>query len=268
MDRLKVLQAAETAALKAREILLHHYGRLTQVEEKESAGVVTEADLEAEKIITETLLDLFPGTKVIGEESSFKSGHSAFDNFDPISTEHGTWIVDPLDGTSNYVHGFHIFCCSIGFEYQGQIIAGVIDVPALNATYKATRGGGAFKNANPIRVSQRDHLSKSMLGTGFPIHKKQVLGEQIQRLLRVADQVRAIRRPGAAAYDLCMVAEGIYDGFWEVSLSPWDLAAGSLLVEEAGGKISRLDKSPYQTHDSEILATNGHIHDSLARLLS
>ncbi len=255
MDLQKALEAAQDAATEARKVLLRYYGHLSKVREKGVEGLVSEADIESEKAIGNVLRRAFPEIPILGEEGASETWRDEM----PEST----WIVDPLDGTTNYVHGFSVFCISIGLLYQGQLAVGVVDVPMLDDRYHAVQGGGAFLNGEPIRVSSRHRLKDSLLATGFFPHLD--LEEQIHIFTELVREVRGVRRAGAAAYDLCLVAEGVFDGFWEKNLKPWDVAAGALLVREAGGKVWNYEGEEFRVSHKSVIASNPKL---LPQLLS
>ena len=256
LDLTQALDAAKAAAKAARQVLLDHFGRLKQVQEKAQAGLVSEADLESERVITQVLKKAFPSIPVLGEEGAFASQNSEVPD--------SAWVVDPLDGTTNYVHGFHIFNISIGLQWKGELVLGVVDVPLLDKTYSGAKGSGAFVNGEPLKVSGRRTVSESLLATGFFNENPDVLKRQLRIFSELVFEARGIRRPGAAAYDLCLVAEGVFDAFWEPNLKPWDAAAGAFLVREAGGVVWTYDGKPYRLADKTLLAGN---HD-LAKTLS
>ena len=225
---------------------------------------MSEADKASEEVIKKQLLKFFPESEFLGEEESYltetKVGTPAMDK--------PRWILDPLDGTTNYVHRFPIFCISLGLEYQGQIQIAVIDVPVLNETYTAIRGGGAFLNGRPIKVSQTSELKNSLLATGFFADNTSALDEQLKIFSNLVRVSRGIRRAGAAAYDLCMVARGVFDAFWERNLSPWDTAAGFLLVQEAGGQVVTYRGKTYDPYKNSVMATNGILTPTLVQSVS
>ncbi|MCK6598113.1 MAG: inositol monophosphatase [Bdellovibrionaceae bacterium] len=235
-----------------REVLLKYFGKLAQVEEKYLAGLVSEADKESEYVIKNFLLNKYPNTEFLGEESSF-----AGDEVSEGRGGHlGRWICDPLDGTTNYIHQFPVFCISIGYEQNGELLLGVIDVPMLGETYTAIKGHGAFVNGNKLKINPNKDLKKALLATGFFPDDKVALQEQIQLFSSIVGDCRGIRRAGAAAYDLCQVARGVFDGFWEKNLSPWDVAAGQLLVEEAGGVLKDYNNQPHTPYSRSVIAGN------------
>lgn len=241
-DRLK---AAFEAADRGREILIKYFGHLNNVSHKERAGLVTEADVESEKAIAAVLKKHFPDSRFHGEESGLDQKPSPTDLL---------WIVDPLDGTTNYVHELPIFCISIGLKIGTELEVAVVDVPMLDVRYYATKGGGAFMNNKRIKVADRTLLTDSLLATGFNVHASDDLSKQLDIFSHFIFKTRGIRRAGAAAYDLCLVAQGSFDGFWEKNLSPWDTAAGTLLVREAGGVVTNYSGRPYDPNMDDIIA--------------
>jgi myo-inositol-1(or 4)-monophosphatase len=258
------LYLAIQAARMGREVLLDYLGKLKMVEEKESAGLVSEADREAEKIIFSHLRRHFPNDTFLGEETSFLNKAEIL----RLSTTKGRWIVDPLDGTTNFVHQFPVFCVSIGYEWEGSLQLAVIDVPIFGEVYTAIKGHGAFCNGKKLQVSQTSSLEKSLLATGFFPDIERNLEEQIKIFSRIVRKVRGVRRAGAAAYDLCMVARGVFDGYWEKNLQPWDSAAGALLVREAGGLVETYRGKNYDPFCNSLVAGNSTIVSSLRREMS
>jgi myo-inositol-1(or 4)-monophosphatase len=258
MDLDKALGTARLAAKEARKVLLHYFGRLSKVREKGDESLVSEADEESEKTILNIVRKDFPEIPMLGEEAASKGKWELPET---------AWIVDPLDGTTNYVHGFSIFNISIGLRYKGELVVGVVDVPLLNQTFWATKGGGAFLNGEKIEVSKRAHLKEALLATGFYPHHRVDLAEQMKIFGDLVPDARGVRRAGAAAYDLCMVAQGVFDAFWEKNLKPWDTAAGTLLVREAGGKVVNYSGGDHDVGDAGMLASNEVLSASLyARL--
>jgi myo-inositol-1(or 4)-monophosphatase len=251
LDLSQALAAAREAAVEGRKVLMHYFGQLKKVQEKAHAGLVSEADVESEKVITSVLQRHFPSIPVLGEEGAFLTRD------EHISSS--TWVVDPLDGTTNYVHGFHVFCISIGLQYEGELVAGLIDVPLLNKTYEAAKGRGAFVNGEKMSVSKTASLRDSLLATGFFPDNTNALRDQLKIFSDLVFEARGIRRAGAAAYDLCMVAEGIFDSFWEPNLKPWDAAAGTVLVREAGGCVWNYHGEDYKLGDRTLLSGNAQI---------
>lgn len=255
LDLTQALDAALAAARAGRKVLLDYFGKLKKVQEKAQAGLVSEADVESERVITQVLKAAFPDIPVLGEEGAFAAGDSR--------VPETAWIVDPLDGTTNYVHGFHIFNISIGLQWRGELVVGVVDVPLLDQTYTAKKGGGAFVNGKPIRVSERKAIKDALLATGFFPDNINMLKEQLKIFSDIVFDARGIRRPGAAAYDLALVAEGVFDAFWEPNLKPWDAAAGVVLVREAGGVVTTYDGAPYRMGDVTLLSGNRELAQAL-----
>lgn len=245
------------AARVGREVLLHYSGRLQNVQEKFQAGLVSEADKESERVICNFLAKEFPSFDFLGEESAYGKP----EDFSASKTPR--WILDPLDGTTNYVHGFPTYAVSLGLEWQGEVLIGVIDAPALNEVYVAWKGGGAFCNGKPIRVSERRGLHEALLATGFISEHEENLREQLTIFSGVVRQARAIRRAGAAAMDLAWVAKGVFDGYWEKNLKPWDVAAGLLIVKESGGKILTYRGKEGNPFSHSIVAGNPRVADAI-----
>lgn len=256
----ETLHLAIAAAKKARECLLGYLGRLKNIEEKFQAGLVSEADRESEKIIFDHLRKFFPNDEFYGEETSQDNGPKT-PNMD---SKNGRWIVDPLDGTTNFVHQFPVFCISIGYEIAGELELAVIDVPVLGEVYTAQRGQGAFLNGKKLHVSSTIEIEKSLLATGFFGAHEDALQEQMRLFAQVVRRARGVRRAGAAAYDLAMVARGVFDAFWERNLKPWDSAAGALLVKEAGGCVQTFRGNKYHPYKNTIVAGN---HQMVQKLI-
>lgn len=188
--------------------------------------VVTRADKESEAYLIRKIQENFPGHAVLGEESGVHAGTAGY-----------LWVIDPLDGTNNYSQGLPVFTVSIGLQYQGNTILGVVYAPYLDELYTAVKGDGAFLNGKPIHISEKPDLAHSVLGTGFPYDKDVNPDNNASNLSAILPSLRGIRRMGSAAYDLCCVAAGFLDGYWELSLNLWDICAGALIVEEAGGRV-------------------------------
>jgi len=258
-DRLdRILLAAGRAALNAGAIIRGLYGRPHQIRHKGVIDLVTEADLASEGAILDYLGREFPEVASMAEESS-----SAYS---PTMTGE-SWVIDPLDGTTNFAHGFPFFGVSIGYVVDGAPVAGVIYCPMQDELFCGCRGKGAWLNGNRLAVTPEADLQRSLVGTGFPYDVHGTLTQVITTLQRVLPRVQDVRRAGAAALDLAYVACGRLDGFWEMNLKPWDTAAGAVLVEEAGGRLSDFSGAPFSPFRAEAVASNGLIHQELLALL-
>ncbi len=238
-------------------ILMKYFNKKHKIEIKPNAGIVTEADKAAEAYLIKNILRKFPKSSIITEETGEYHGDSDL-----------LWITDPLDGTSNYAHGFPWFCVSIGLYSKGMARAGVIYQPFTQELYYAEKGKGAFLNGKRIKVSQTKKLDEALVGTGFYYSKSKSLAAEIKVFQEMNEQTLAVRRPGSAALDLACVASGRFDGFWERGLSSWDVAAGFLLVEEAGGKVTDYQGEKTSIYDGYCLATNGRIHERMKSVVS
>lgn len=261
------LHVAIKACRLGREVLLKYFGNLERVEEKDQAGLVSEADKESEKVISDYLLRAFPQSEVLGEEGNYADGTK----IEAAKPGVWRWILDPLDGTTNYVHRFPVFCISLGLEVDGELKLAVIDVPILGEVYTAIRGQGAYVNGRPMKVSSTEKLKDSLLSTGFFADDEKSLEEQLKIFSKLVRMCRGVRRPGAAAYDLAMVARGVFDAFWEKNLKPWDSAAGQLLVEEAGGIVKTYRGQDHNPYRNSIIAGNAkmvaEIHSEIGLMI-
>jgi len=229
-----------------------------QVSTKAPNDFVTEVDHAAEAAIIDTLLGAYPGHGILAEESGTSRG---------ARDSEYVWIIDPLDGTTNFIHGLPTYAVSIGLAFRNQIQQAVVYDPARNDLFYATKGRGAYLNDKRLRVSRRSRMADALIGTGFPFRKGDDLGRYLHMMEAVMKVCAGMRRPGAAALDLCYVAAGWYDGFFETGLSPWDVAAGSLLVTEAGGLIGNFTGEADFLHQREIVAGNPKIYAQLVQLL-
>lgn len=251
------LAAATSIARGAGEVLRAHFGQALTIEHKGEIDLVTEADRASEGHIVSRLRTAFPDHAILAEEGSgtARAGRPR-------------WLVDPLDGTTNFAHGYPLFAVSIALEVEGRIEVGVVHDPCRDETFAARRGAGATRNGAAMRVSAIEQLSRALLVTGFPytIHERPEPTVGLLRRFLMAGQ--GLRRDGSAALDLCYVAAGRFDGFWELELKPWDVAAGSLIVEEAGGRVTNLDGSRFAIDAGAILATNGRLHDAMLTIAS
>ncbi|MEP7206475.1 MAG: inositol monophosphatase family protein [Casimicrobiaceae bacterium] len=220
---------------------------------------VSEVDRAAEAAIVETLLEAYPDHAILAEEGTAKGANADAENL---------WIIDPLDGTTNFLHGFPQYCVSIALQHRGQITQGVIYDPVRNDLFTASRGRGAFLNDRRMRVSRRDHLRDCLIGTGFPFRDGRYLDTYLQMMKTMIEQTAGLRRPGAAALDLAYVAAGFYDGFFEVGLNAWDVAAGSLLVQESGGLIGDLAGDGDFLHSGQVIAANAKVFAQMVAALA
>jgi len=240
-------------AREAGALLMEYFHQHLKIEYKGDADLVTAADRASEVLIRDRIREQWPTHDVLGEEQGLSNQGSDY-----------RWYVDPLDGTTNFAHGYPVFCVSIALEHEGKRIAAAIYDPTRDELFSAEQGRGAQLNGAAIHVSRTAALKESLLGTGFPSHKRHK-NPNIYFYHQLTLHTHGVRRAGSAALDLCNVACGRYDGFWEFNLNPWDTAAGVLIVEEAGGKVTRFDGSPFELNSRETVASNGLIHDAVLR---
>jgi myo-inositol-1(or 4)-monophosphatase len=251
------LTTAVEAVVRAGDMMLARVGGSFRIDKKGAIDLVTEVDLAIERMFRELISTRFPEHQILAEEL----GGSA------AVPEGPCWVFDPIDGTTNFAHGLPIFCASLALEINGVAeIAAVYD-PTRRELFTAERGGGAFLNGQPIRVSSAATLIDAMLVTGFPYDVHTRLDEIIGLFRAFVGQARAVRRLGSAAIDLCYVAAGRMDGFWERDLSPWDIAGGALLVTEAGGRVTSLQGEPFTSRGRSVLASNNLIHDAMLDII-
>src|SRR6266481_1708034 len=248
------LEVAIETAREAGKILREEYARPPEIKYKGDVDLVTQADKRSEQAIVDRLSKYFPTHAIAAEEGLGKDHEAEY-----------RWHVDPLDGTTNFAHGYPCFCVSIALAHKETLLAGVIYNPIFNELYAAARGQGASLNGKRISVSKIETLSTSLLCTGFPVHKR-LANPNIHYYWDFTLRSHGVRRDGSAALDLACLAAGRFDGFWEFGLQKWDTAAGKLLVEEAGGKVSDFAGQPYSLGGSVILATNGLIHEEMRRI--
>lgn len=251
------LQVAISAAKEAGEIQKNLFGQLQSIKYKEEFNPVTEVDQLCDEVVQNAIHRAFPDHDILTEESPFQEKGSSW-----------RWIIDPLDGTTNYFRGFPFFSVSIGLEKEGEVILGVVYIPVLDELFVAQKGEGAFLNGKRITVSQTDQLKRSFLATGFPYDVQERPEDYLRYFRQFIRQTFAIRRPGSAAIDLCYVAAGRFDGFWELKLQPWDVAASNLIVIEAGGRISNAEGKPFDIYSRGLLvASNGLIHEQMLQVI-
>jgi myo-inositol-1(or 4)-monophosphatase len=267
----KIAQMGRQAALAAGAVMCQNYSKPHQVTMKGAIDPVTETDYECQEIILTMLRKAFPDHGFLAEERGGEgepvqrqSAGLAGEN-EPLPA--CRWIIDPLDGTVNFAHGYPAFCVSIACEADGVLIYGVIYEPLRDELFEASRGGGARLNGAPIRVSGTAQLDRALVATGFPYDIRERVPETMGRLGRMLAHTQGARRGGSAALDLCYVACGRVDGFYEENLKPWDTAAGCLIVTEAGGRITTFDGGPYDLSSPNILASNEVLHQGLAELI-
>jgi len=254
LDRIRAVGLA--AADRAGDILRHYWGKTHTIEKKGAINLVTEADLASERAIIRLFRTAFPEHTVLAEESGISLGSDAHE-----------WIIDPLDGTTNYAHSLPEFSVSIAFAHEGKLHFGLVLNPVTEELFCGATGHGATLNDLPIHVSSTQPLSESLLVTGFPYELKPRIDPLMERFERCLLAAQGVRRLGSAALDLCYVACGRFEGFWEQDLAPWDTAAGLVIAQEAGASVSDFSNEPYAIEKREILATNGLIHEELAKLL-
>lgn len=254
----ELLRVAIDAAREAGNFLKESVGKVIAVEAKsgEVRNLVSEIDRGAEERIIRNIHRFFPHHAILAEESGGDTG--------PVEYR---WIIDPLDGTTNFLHGLQIFSVTIGIEHNGEVIAGVVYNPNAGELFTAEKGSGAYLNGERISVSDKEELINSLLVTGFPYDIAANPHNAVEHFVSFLYEAGGIRRLGSAAIDLAYVAAGRFDGFWEVHLNPWDMAAGTLLVREAGGMISGFSGEPTTIYRKQIVASNGHIHDAMVRIL-
>lgn len=253
----RFLPVAVEAARSAGKLLREALGGARDVRYKGSpTNLVTEMDPRAEALIVGQLREAFPDHAVLGEEGGAQAGRSEY-----------RWLIDPLDGTTNYAHGLPIFSVSIALERAGQVELGVAYDPSRDECFVAERGAGATLNGEAIRVSETADLGASLLVTGFPNDIRTAAATNLPEYAALALRARAVRRLGSAVLDLCYVAAGRFDGYWELRLGPWDMAAGGLIVQEAGGRVTTVRGGPWRLEGPGVLATNGAIHEALLEAL-
>ncbi len=252
----RVKQVGLEAAAAAGDVLARMFGGPLDIRHKGEVDLVTEADRAAEEAAVRVIRRSFPGHGILAEEGDYGTGDSGC-----------RWILDPLDGTTNFAHGFPWFAVSLAYEEEGEVRFGVVLHPLFKELFRAERGGGAFLNDRPLRVSATSRLDQALLATGFPYDRKKSRANNYDHFVRFQQAAQACRRPGAAALDLACTAAGRFDGYWEMKLKPWDLAAGTLLVEEAGGRVTDFGGDPCRLDGAEVLASNGLLHGAMVDLL-
>src|SRR5918998_1195566 len=254
-----MLNFAIQTAREAGRVLADKFGRALQVSSKGDIDLVTEADIAAERLIVERIRSYHPRHSILSEEAGETVALAGADS-------RWKWVVDPLDGTTNYAHSYPVFCVSIALEHEGRVVLGVVYDPTRDELFAAERGEGATLNGRRVRVSDTDELNRALICTGFPydVRERTDFARHFRDFIMKA---QSVRRDGAAALDLAYVAAGRFDGFYEEGLRPWDVAAGVLLVEEAGGRVTHYDGSPFDHYRPPIAATNGLLHEAVLGVL-
>lgn len=246
-------------AKEAGGIIRNAHGTRFSVEVKSNnlKNLVTEIDKKSEKTIIDFIRKKYPSHNILAEEGGEHKSSSDY-----------IWVIDPLDGTTNFAHGLPIFSVSIGIQYKDETIAGVVYDVMRDVLYSAEKGSGSYENERKINVNSNDKIEESLLVTGFPYNVADNPEKVFERFIEMLKVARAVRRLGSAAIDFCYVANGVFDGFWEVHLNPWDICAGKLIVEEAGGKVTDFNGNPISIFNKTILSTNGKIHYKMIELLN
>jgi len=255
-DPAALRDAAIAFAREAGAILREGFGRTHVAEHKGAIDLVTEYDKRSEALVLGRIRERFPDHRVLAEESGTQGGTGAV-----------RWVIDPLDGTTNFAHNYPFFCVSIGVEVDGRMVAGAIYDPVRDEMFAAADRRGATLNGAPIRVSTVSTLQDALLVTGFPYDVREHPDRHLGPFRAFLTRAQALRRDGSAALNLAYLAMGRFDGFWELWLSPWDLAAGTLIVQEAGGTVTRWDGTPFSIEGRELLASNGRLHEEMLDVL-
>ena len=259
-----MLDFAIQTARDAGRILAERFGRASlKVTQKGEIDLVTEADLASERLIVERIRSYYPRHAILTEEA----GDVAREERASEGASDYKWIVDPLDGTTNYAHGYPCFCVSIGLEYKNELLLGVVYDPIHDEMFAAERGGGATLNGRACRVSAVEDLNRALLCTGFPYDVRE-RNDFARHFVHFIMHAQGVRRDGSAALDMAYVACGRFEGFYEEGLQPWDVAAAAVIVEEAGGRVSRYDGSPVSIYTPPIMASNGLVHEAMMRVLA
>ena len=251
----KLFQTANSAIDKATKIVMEAHNLPKITEYKGKTDLVTQTDRQSEEIIISTIKNVFPEHRIIAEESGSTNNESEYQ-----------WIIDPLDGTTNFVHGYPSFGISIGVMHNDKYICGIVKELPANYTYSAIKGKGCFCDDKQIHVSDVNSLDQSLLVTGFGYEHGEKWSTNMKLFKQFTDVTQGVRRLGAAAIDMCHVASGKVDGYWEFDIKPWDTSAGVLIIQEAGGNVTKFDGNKYSIHNPQILATNGKIHNEMLKI--
>jgi myo-inositol-1(or 4)-monophosphatase len=253
----KILEFAVDLALESGKIQKAHFDQTHTIRHKGEIDIVTEVDMKCQERIMEMIGSRYPDDLIISEEKE--------------NTFHGTgnrWIIDPVDGTTNYAHGYPFFCTSIAYERDEKVVCGVVYNPIFDELFFARSGSGSYLNGNPIAVSDVDQMRQALVVTGFPYDVRTNPENNIDHFTAVLHRAQAVRRDGSAALNLCYVAAGRFDGYWELKLNAWDTAAGVLIAQEAGGKVTAFDGTPFDIYKGRVVASNGLIHEQMLSTLS
>ncbi|MBI1909296.1 MAG: inositol monophosphatase [Deltaproteobacteria bacterium] len=252
----KMRRVIRKIALEAGAIQMRHFGKKHRIRFKGEINLVTEVDVACEKKVVGEILKNFPDHEILAEESGRSDARSDY-----------CWVIDPLDGTTNYAHGYPLFCHTVGLTYRGEVILGVVYEPNLREFFFAEKGKGAWLNGRRIRVSRTAPLKRALLATGFAYNIGEIYKRSLAQFEGFLVTAQAVRRDGVAAVDLAYIAAGRFDGFWETGLWPWDVAAGTLLLKEAGGEVTGFEGGLFDLQAKEILASNGRIHQEMVKVL-
>jgi len=252
----QTLELAVELAFESGRIQKRHFDESHSIHYKGEINIVTDVDMACQERILSILAKRCPDDDVISEEKDNR-----------FTGNKNRWIIDPIDGTTNYAHGYPFFCTSVAYEVKGEITCGVVYNPIFDELFFARKGKGAFLNGRPLKVSQADDMKKSLLVTGFPYDLNSSDNNNIDHFVSFLYEAQAVRRDGSAALNLCYVAAGRFDGFWELKLSPWETAAGLLMVQEAGGEVTGFDGEAFDIYRGRIVASNGLMHEKMLRVL-
>jgi myo-inositol-1(or 4)-monophosphatase len=250
------IDIAKQACLLSGNIQMENFGRVQEIGYKGEINLVTEIDKKCEREIVALIQGEFPTHDILAEEGTGRRKDSEY-----------KWIIDPLDGTTNYAHGYPLFCTSIALEYKGEIVLGAVYEPNLKEIFLAEKNSGATLNEKKLSVSKTTELKQALLSTGFAYNVAKAKENNLNHFQNFIFNAQAVRRDGVAAIDLCYTAAGRFDGFWELELFPWDVAAGYLIVKESGGKVSDFSERPFNVYSKEILASNGKLHQAMIKIL-
>jgi myo-inositol-1(or 4)-monophosphatase len=256
MDIKEFASVGTEVARRAGKYALDRFRTEFSVEHKGAINLVTDVDITAEEMIVARLQEMYPDHSILAEEKNSEICGGTF-----------TWVIDPLDGTTNYAHGFPFFSVSIGLEISGKVVLGIVYDPVRDELFTAQKDSGAFCNDEPLQVSSTESLDAALLATGFPYDIRTSEQNNLRNFCAFALQCQGVRRTGSAALDLCYVASGRIDGFWESKLNPWDCAAGYLIVSEAGGLVTDYSGGPASIYKAEVTASNGRIHQEMISVL-